>query len=165
MSIQFETSQIDTFKEKAAEARAALKNDSVPLAQIAAFLDRWVQKNFQSSGGNVGGWAAFKYGGRLVSKGTGGSTTDGRHYVNASAKLLMDSGALRLSYLPFVRGHDAGVGTDMVSASGAPFPEYLNDGTRFMPPRRQVPVEEEVATDVKLIFNEWAFTVLKRMAS
>ncbi len=156
--IVFDTKQIDALKEKQKEARELLKQDGVVMRQIAVFLDRWVQKNFQSSGGNVGGWEPFKYGGRLTTKKKGNAISiDGHHYINGSAKLLMDSGALRLSFLPFTQLGNAGIGSEL------PYSKFHEDGTNHLPQRRILMKEEEVVGDVKEIMSDWVRVTLKKV--
>lgn len=156
--IKFDTKQIDALKVRAKEARELLKQDGVVMRQIAVFLDRWVQKNFQSLGGNIGGWEAYKYGGRLTTKKKSNAVSiDGHHYVNGSAKLLQDSGALRLSFLPFTQLGNAGIGSDL------PYSIFHEEGTKYLPQRRMLMVEDEVVGDVKEILDGWIMITVRKM--
>jgi len=91
-------------KRKLAAARDAIKADGVAMKQVAIYLDQWVQRNFQGKGGKVGGWAGYKYGGRLSRKSkANGQSIDGKRWINGTAQMLQDTGALRHSFLPFVK--------------------------------------------------------------
>jgi phage gpG-like protein len=158
MSITFDTRQLDALKEKGKAARALLQQDGVVMRQIAVFLDRWVQKNFQSSGGQVGGWAAYKYGGRLTTKKkANGQSIDGHRYINGTAKLMMNTGSLRISFLPFTSLGNAGIG------SGLPYSKPHEEGTTTLPQRRLLPVETEVVGDVRQIMDDWIKVTIGRM--
>ena len=116
-----------------------LNNRSVLNKKVSIFLDQWVQQNFKTEGGNVGGWPPFKHGGRVNSKGLGtqtriytGSTTI-EVYVDKSAKLLQDTGRLRISFAPFSTQRDAGIGSDL------PYSKFHNEGEGHLPRRRMLP--------------------------
>ncbi len=109
-----------------------------PHKKIAIFLDRWVQKNFKSEGGKVGGWAPLKAGGRWA-KGKGLDTT---------AKILQDTGRLRVSFLPFANMKNAGVGSDI------PYSRKHEKGEEGLPVRRMLPKNREVMKDVRKIYDK-----------
>lgn len=71
--------------------------------QVSVWLVRWVNSNFRSEGGKVGGWVGFKNGGRRI-KGGG---------IDTTAKLLQDTGKMRASFLPFHSRRQAGIGSDL----------------------------------------------------
>ena len=96
---------------------------------VAKQLHRWINDNFRSQGGKVGGWKPFKYGGRIVKKtakgrdgrklATSQSIVSGpgyRRYVDTSAKLLQDTGLLKKSFKPFWTRRSAGIGSDLPRA-------------------------------------------------
>ena len=63
--------------------------------KVSIWLDRWVQKNFKSEGGSVGGWKKSQ---RAIRQ--GGMT-------------LQDKGRLRSSYVPFATNTTAGIGSGL----------------------------------------------------
>lgn len=113
-----------------------LKKLQIPHARIAVFLDGWVQRNFKSEGGFVGGWQKFKAGGRRI-KGS----------IDRSAKLLQDTGRLRASFLLFSNSKNAGIGSDIHYA------KKHNDGLEGLPKRRMLPKEQEIKSDIKDIYT------------
>jgi phage gpG-like protein len=113
-------------------AMARIKDLSVPNRQVAAFLDRWVQKNFKSEGGSVGGWTPFKLGGRRI-KGGG---------IDRAAKLLQNTGALRASFRSFWNSKDAGIGSEIF------YSQFHEEGTSVLPTRRMLPTRSDVIDDV-----------------
>jgi len=100
--------------------------------QISIWLDRWNKQNFKTEGGNVGGWKPFAAGGRRR-KGGG---------FDSSAKLLQDTGRLRLSYLPFANNHMGGIGSDL------PYAAAHQEGFKSVPARRMVPEKTDVINDI-----------------
>lgn len=149
---------MNDIKAAVKNAQEALKDDGVLMRQIAIFLDQWVQKNFKGQGDKVGGWEPFKYGGRLSLKKKGNAqAVEGHRYVNTSAKLLMDTGALRLSFLPFVRKGTAGIGSDL------PYSKPHNEGTDKLVQRRILPEDHEVRMDVKMMMENFVSVKIKRI--
>lgn len=119
----------------------------MPHRRIAVFLDQWVQKNFKGEGQAVGGWAPFQAGGRWR-KGFG---------IDATAKLLQDTGALRASFLPFASKRDAGIGSLL------PYSKSHEKGEGALPVRRMLPKFPEVEDDVEDIFVEHVKEGLEKM--
>lgn len=117
------------------ERQKAIGALGTPLARASIWLDRWVQLNFRSEGGNVGGWEPFALGGRV--------TKDG---IDASAKLLQDTGRLRSSFLPFHTKNNAGVISDLFYAG------YHQRG-EGVPERRMLPKRAEVIDDIRRIMQ------------
>ncbi len=148
VTAQFTPGTIDQAKAKANAARDSLKDGSVPMRQASIYLDRWVQKNFKGEGSNVGGWAAFAYGGRLTTKSKATAKNSGR-WVNFTAKLLQDTGHLRISFLPFATQTNAGIGSDL------PYSKYHQDGGKNLPQRRMLPEKNEVMADLTQILDNW----------
>jgi phage gpG-like protein len=143
------------FKKKMADAQANMKQDSAAMKQVAVFLDSWVQRNFASKGGNVGGWVPFTYGGRLTTKRkANGQSIDGHRYINSGAMLMQNTGQLRHSFLPFVRSGVAGIGSDL------PYSKSHNDGDGIVQ-RRLLPKVAEVQVDVKEILDNFILLTVR----
>ncbi len=128
-------------KDQARKAQAELKKvrDNLStidhaMAKISILLDRWVQKNFRTEGGNVGGWKPFKAGGRWIRKGNA-------TVLDTTAKLLQDTGRLRASFKPFATANMAGIG------SALEYSETHNEGIG-VPVRRMLPEKVEVDKEV-----------------
>lgn len=154
IDVQLTKATVNALKAKLKLAREGLQNDGVVMRQVAVFLDQWVQRNFQSEGGKVGGWPRFKYGGRVVSKkGAKTQSIEGHRYIDSSAKLLQDTGALRHSFLPFVRKGVAGIGSDL------PYAETHEKGK---PQRRMLMKTEDVQVDLREIMDNWLLLTIKR---
>lgn len=117
-----------------------------PNARIAAFLDTWVQRNFESEGGNVGGWEPFAAGGRWI-PGVG---------LDESAKLLQDTGAMRASFSSFYDDEEVGVGSDMDRS------QWHDQGTPTIPSRRLLPEREEVIEPILDIYNAFIEEVAEK---
>lgn len=109
-----------------------------PNAKAAVLLDRWVQLNFRTEGGKVGGWAPFKYGGRLIPQ---------KPYIDPSAKLLQDTGRLRASFETF---HNK---TRVEIRSRVPYAVYHEFGTATLPQRRMLPRGDEFLPEIIKIYQ------------
>ena len=138
------------FDKKMKQLIKDVKNPLRANLEMALWLFRWVGKNFKTSGGNVGFWSPYLYGGRRVTKKTKGAeqTRDkkGRSiYVNKSAKLLLDTRKLEGSFHAFHSRTYAGIGSELDYAKahdqGVP--------KRNLPARRLLPRE----TDKTIVDN------------
>lgn len=134
------------------EQRAAIKDLKTPLAQASVYLDQWVQKNFKSEGGSVGGWEPFAQ-----------STLDYMEkYDNkrSPAKLLQRTGRLRLSFVPFSSAKESGIGSDL------PYSKSHNSGTSRIPERKLLPesgkARNEVMRDCREIMQEYTAKIMMK---
>lgn len=119
------------------KAAAALRDMRPAMKQVSVFLDAWVQRNFKTEGGNVGGWKPFAAGGRYV---------DG--VLDTSAKMLQHIGDLKKSYHPFYSSNNAGIGSKL------PYAETHEEGIG-VPARRMVPEGPDVAPQVRDILASY----------
>lgn len=118
--------------------------------KIAVFLDRWVQENFRTEGGKVGGWRPFARGGRLR-RGSGG-----RAMFDRGARLLQDTGRLRNSFDPFATRYTVGIGSDVS------YSETHEKGLGRVPQRRMLPKIGEVRDDVGRLYRKHAADGFRR---
>lgn len=112
-------------RKRLAKKRAAVMDLRTPYARASILLDQWVQKNFKTEGGKVGGWTPFS----TVTLKIMERTDPGR----APEKLLQKTGALRLSFLPFADKKRAGIGSDL------PYAKTHHKGEGHTPERRLLP--------------------------
>ena len=122
--------------ERTKEAKNRISKLETPLAKCSIYLDRWVQTNFKTQGGNVGGWQPLKGGGRWI-KGKG---------IDTSAKILQDTGRLRASFTPFHTRKNAGIYSDIDYAK-------KHEEGEGVPVRRMLPKHIEVRNDIRKIFR------------
>jgi phage gpG-like protein len=144
MSLNFKiikTPEDTVTRAKLTKARERMVGTGAPLVykKISVFLDQWVQRNFKAQGAALKGdvWPRFAIGGRRR-KGGG---------IDTSAKLLQDTGALRISHLPFSSNSDAGIG------SWLPYSKFHQEGIG-VPRRRTLPERVEVSDAISQLFNE-----------
>lgn len=159
IDVQLNKATVEALKARLKAAREGLQNDGAVMRQVAVFLDQWAQRNFQSQGDKAGGWVGFKYGGRIVrKKGAKAQSIEGHRYIDGSAKLLQDTGALRHSFLPFIRKGVAGIGSDLPYSKGHEdgMPKYK------LPQRRLLPKTAEVQVDLREILDNWLLITLKK---
>lgn len=150
-------------RERLKQQEALSSDWMVMMKKVGVFLDRWVQLNFRSEGGKVGGWtplAPSTIAGRV--RRNLRSTRQGRNIrgrtsaVPISAgrfKMLQVSGRLRSSYHPFAKKDDAGIGSKI------PYAEPLHKGASKpgtawrLPARPQVPEHKHVDRDIRKIIG------------
>jgi len=145
--------------DKVRKKMRCVSNMTAAHKQISAMLDRWVLKNFRSLGGSVGGWkpfAVYCVGGprspynKTKTCGRGRVVGVGqRRKLDTSAKLLQDTGRLRLSFKPFATQRTAGIGSDL------PYSEPHEKGKGPLPKRRMLPNDEDVKKDVINIYKHF----------
>lgn len=133
---ELDKEKVKRLKASAEQAREMLKNAQPTMRRVSVFLDRFVQMNFREEGKPVGGWEPFKAGGRLK-----------KGVFDETAKLLQDTGALRLSFRPFAEKHNAGIGSEL------PYSKTHEEGDG-VPARRMLPKDEEVQGDIRDILSE-----------
>jgi len=98
---------LEELRKRLAKKRAAVTDLRTPYARAAVLLDQWVQKNFKTEGGKVGGWAPF------AKNAAGIPIVEVREPDRAPAKLLQRTGRLRSSFNPFANTKQAGIGSDL----------------------------------------------------
>lgn len=111
----------------------------VAYKRASVWLHRWVIKNFETEGGNVGNWAPFSPVTLDIIK----RTDPGR----MPAKLLQKTSNLRQSFVPFSSKHNAGVGSDVTYA------KTHEEGIGRVPARRMLPRREEVIKPLRQILE------------
>ncbi len=96
-----------------------------PNKRAATFLDRWVQINFRTEGGKVGGWFPIEH---------------------REGRILQDTGRLRNSFLPFADAKRAGIGSRL------PYSKKHERGDKVHK-RRMLPKSREVRGDLTDIYE------------
>jgi phage gpG-like protein len=94
-------------RKRLAAKRKAVADLRTPLARAAVLLDQWVQHNFKTEGGKVGGWTPF------AKNAAGVPIVELRDPERAPAKLLRRKGRLRSSFAPFTTKDTAGIGSEL----------------------------------------------------
>jgi len=82
---------VTAVRKRITDIHGALADTTRVHKKISIMLDSWVQRNFKSEGGSVGGWAP----------------------ITRQGRILQDTGRLRLSFLPFADKDNAGIGSDL----------------------------------------------------
>ncbi len=114
-----------------------VKNPKQANREVSIWLMRWLNENFKTEGGKVGGWKPFKLGGRRL---PGGG-------IDATAKLLQDTGRLRKSFSPFYSRNTAGIGSSL-SYSVA---HEIGLPVKNLPARRMLPQAGDKSVEVGVI--------------
>lgn len=119
-------------KEKAAEVRQGITEAN---KRASIVLYQFVLRNFQSQGGEVGGWEPLAE-----------STVAQKRALGYSA-ILQNTGALRASFLPY--------SDDQMAVVGSPlwYARPHEEGTARIPQRRMLPNAEEAQRMVLPIYG------------
>ncbi len=136
-------------QRKLRELIRKVKNTRPANRQVSIWLLKWVNDNFKSQGGKVGGWKPFKLGGRRI---PGGG-------IDASAKLLQDTGRLRLSFHPHHSRNSAGVGSGLRYS----ITHELGLPHKNLPARRMLPVasDRSVTQGIIRIYDTYIRRILR----
>lgn len=105
---------------------------SPAMKKISIMLDQWVQKNFQTEGVPVGGWAD----------------------IERNGMILQDTGTLRLSFIPFSSKNDAGIGSDLPYA-------IVHEKGIGVTKRRILPMRKDVIKKARSIIKDTLTTAGK----
>jgi len=162
-----ETPTLKQLRVRLAIREKEYRNNPAPWKAVSLMLDKWVQDNFKTEGGKVGGWVAFKVGGRWIKQGQisrreGAQEGIGRktktRALDTSAKLLQDTGRLRASFFPFASRFNAGI------MSNLPYAKAHNEGIpkKGLPARRMLPKRREVIKQAKEILQRMTYNTLKK---
>jgi phage gpG-like protein len=131
---------LDAVKARLAKVESSLKNNEVSFKRSVAVVDGWVQRNFRSEGGNVGGWAKLA-----------DSTIESRmrrRNKTGAIRILQDIGTLRMKW-KHLFGKDYGA---LVSA--VDYGIFHETGTSKMPQRRILPTMDEIWPKIKELFSD-----------
>lgn len=101
-------------------------------AKVATSLYAWVARNFASEGGlAVGGWAPLA------------PSTVKRKAQRGLTQMLVETGLLSRSAVPFSDPTRAGVRMQRLTAGGAELARIHHFGTRTIPARQLIPTREQ----------------------
>ena len=123
--------------------------------EVSAWLFRWVNNNFKTQGGRVGGWAPLKpstIARRTRGKGSG------------SPKILQDTGELRANFRPFYGKTFAGIGAGAHSKmSDIPIFHERGIPTKNLPQRRMLPrsTDRSVTNNIIKIYDKYIARALR----
>jgi len=135
---------------------AAVADRATAYRKISIMLDQWVQQNFRSQGGKVGGWkelAPATLRARRRKNLRGARRRKGERGAGFVARLgrvmiLQDTGRLKASLLPFSDARDAGIGSQL------PYSRAHEEGLSPIPQRRIQPRSREVIAPARRILDE-----------
>lgn len=144
------TPTIKELRKRLGEGRKAVKDLRTPYARAAVLLDQWVQKNFKSEGGKVGGWQPF------ATNAAGIPIVELREPKRAPAKLLQRTGRLRSSFTPFASKKHAGIGSDL------PYAKTHHEGEDKIPERPLLPSKGPAYREIQRETNEVMTGYLKK---
>ncbi len=115
-------------KQRLDKFRSTLKDHRTPNRMVAAQLYSWTIRNFQQEGALVGGWTPVT------------EATRKRKEREGKEKLLVRTGALRASFVPFADNENAGIGSELEYSW---FHQYSSP-SRNLPARPMLPTREYV---------------------
>lgn len=113
-------------QQRLTQLAAQLRDFTVPNRAAAAALYKWAIDNYDSEGGLVGGWVSLL------------PATIKSKQKKGKEKMLVITGALRSSLLPFSTDRRAGVGSELTYA------KYHQEGSGALPQREILPRARDV---------------------
>lgn len=116
---------IDKTQANLSRLAGQMRDTTTANRAVATQFASWVGRNYQGEGSLVGGWAPVS------------ASTARRKAKAGKEKILIWSGHLRASILPFSDSQRAGIGTEVI------YGKYHDEGTSRMPQRRFIPNEAE----------------------
>ena len=138
MTLEMQVIGMDKLKTKMENSRRKLTQRKSVNARAVVVVDRWIQKNFQSNGFNVGGWKKLEN----PSEKRGGK----------SAQPLKDTGRLRMAW------HFKANNTEASITSGVDYGHY-HDQTdkkfKHVPQRRILPTNKEIWPTLKRLYSSF----------
>lgn len=129
------------------KAQKTIANPEVSFKRALAVLDRWVQENFKTEGGKVGGWRPLKEATIRARMRRRNKTGD--------IRILQDNGTLKRNW-KHISGKDyAGIqSTATAGKSNYPYGLAHDEGRGNNPQRRILPTEEEIWPKIKPLFED-----------
>lgn len=150
---------LEELRKRLAKKRAAVMDLRTPYARAAVLLDQWVQKNFKTEGGKVGGWAPF------AKNAAGIPIVEVFDPARAPAKILQNKGILKSSFAPFANKTSAGIGSDMKWEDGTTVKDH-HEGRGRLPSRPMLPDKgtayKEVMRAAKEIMTDYNASALRK---
>jgi phage gpG-like protein len=116
-------------------------------ARAVIIVDRWIQKNFQTEGGFVGGWDELKQ-----------ATIDRRRKNGKGAKILQDDSNLKNNWKHFWNSKFG------LIRSGEPYGDYHDspEPRKSKLPRRQIlPDEKHIIKSLMKLYGKWVGKVTR----
>jgi phage gpG-like protein len=145
---------LEELRKRLDKKRRAVMDLRTPYARASVLLDQWVQKNFKTEGGKVGGWVPF------AKNSAGVPYVELREPDRTPAELLQRIGRLRSSFTPFASKSHAGIGSDL------PYAKTHHEGLGNAPERQLLPdhnpAYREVMRSAREIMAEYNDKALKK---
>lgn len=148
--INFSVIGVNALEKRIKSARQRLEKRKATNAKAVILIDRWIQKNFQNEGKEVGGWEPLAES-TLAQRRTGKKGGKGN-------RILQDTGQLKSRWKHFWNNDSARV------TSGVPYAVYHDsDKPRSKLPRRPIlPDEKHILNDLLKLFGKFVTTSLRR---
>ena len=106
-------------------------------AAALTVVDRWVQDNFKTEGGKIGGWQPLKPATLRQRRGGGGKVM-----------ILQDTGQLRQRWKHILQGFKTAI-----LQSGVSYGIYHDQGTKRLPKRQILPEQKEINPALKKVYE------------
>jgi hypothetical protein len=159
MTLSMKVTGFNVMQSAMAKRKKDLSKRRAANSNAVVVLDRWIQLNFRTEGGNVGGWKplsretkeAFRPGWGKVSY-RGGN----------DSKILQDTGTGRKSWKHIVSHKEAGI----INVAVHPYTReknymYNHDKGKGVPQRRILPTNEEIWPQIKKVYAKFIKSSIK----
>jgi len=159
MTLSMKVTGFNVMQAAMAKRKSNLSKRRVANSRAVVVVDRWIQVNFRTEGGNVGGWKplaketkeAFRHGWGKVSY-RGGD----------DSKILQDTGTGRKSWKHIVSHNEASI----LNVAEHPYTRekgYMNahDKGKGVPQRRILPEDREIWPKLRLVYGNFIKSALR----
>jgi phage gpG-like protein len=129
---------IDAAVKRIGKVLGAMSNRKDANARAVAIVDRWVQINFKTEGGNVDGWEPLK----------DQTIRQRKRNKSGQVKILQDAGWLRGKWKHIISNINGAL------VSGVDYGIYHDKGTEHLPVRQLLPKHEDIWPDIKKVYSD-----------
>ena len=151
MTLSMKVSGFNVMQSAMAKRKTALLKRKAVNARAVTVVDSWIQRNFKSEGGNVGGWKPLAESTKTPKRG------------GESARILQDTGALRLKWNHIATHKEAAIESLAKSKKGFYYATAHNEGGKNnRPPKRRIlPENREIWPKLKLVYGNFITSSLR----
>lgn len=150
--IDITTIGLQVLKRKAGQAKKRLKERKKLNARATVIIDKWIQKNFQTEGKEVGGWEDLAE-----------ATKERRRKGKKKAKghkILQDTGQLKTRWKHFFNHKIARVTSNVRYAV---YHDSEKKPRKYLPRRQILPDSKHIEKQLEKIYDDFASREIKKV--
>ena len=151
MTLSMKVTGFNVMQTAMAKRKTSLLKRRAVNSRAVTVVDSWIQRNFKSQGGNVGGWKPLAEATKTPKRG------------GESSKILQDTGTLRLKWNHIATNKEAAIESLAKSKDGFYYGTAHDKGTKNnRPPQRRIlPEDREIWPKLKLVYGNFIKSSLR----